>query len=537
VLARTTLGDVTSADLEAWVLALPEPRRRPAAAQDPHAWRRGLLEEMLVERALLEEGRGAGILDRPATRARLQEEVDAILVEEVRARCLARLPPIGDAEVRAYYDRHPEEVSHAGQVRLRHIFRRVARDAPASMREAARREMEGVLAELRSGASFEEMARTRSDSDTAADGGRIGRLNRGDLAPSLEAVVWKLKEGEISQLVPTPVGFHVFKLESHIPPFRMDFEEARERLRKRLAQQARERALQEQVIELSASLGARYRPDALAGADPGALLFELQGFRMTRADWEHGLAARPFAAQRARTARELLDEAVGDRLRLAEAQRTKLLEDASVARRVEELRRHTLLRLAREERLREALPERELREYHASHANRFMEPALHRLRLLTLAFSGGKVDYALYERLAAIAAEVRAGRSDLAERAAALSTDPSAARGGDTGFIRLDSIGEWAGPRAYAAVEALDPGQVSEPILVERYDPSLLRYRREGYMLVRLEEVRPKHLRPFEEVEARVREAALAERHAELKRRLDRDVLASIHARVYDRNL
>src|SRR5262249_43361730 len=188
------------------------------------------------------------------------------------------------------------------------------RDASASARDTARREMGEILAELRAGASFEETARARSDSDTASQGGLIGRLNHGDLSPSVEALVWRLKDGELSDVVATPVGFHVSKLDSHITPFKMDFEEARERLRKRLTDEAVAKSLREQVGELALSLGAVYSPESLQSADPAALVFALGDYRMTRADWRRELEARPFGAQRARPERELLEEAVGDRL-------------------------------------------------------------------------------------------------------------------------------------------------------------------------------------------------------------------------------
>jgi peptidyl-prolyl cis-trans isomerase C len=537
LLARSALGDVTSQDLEAYVLSLPEPRRRPVPGEEPKAWRHALLEEMLVERALDDEGRKAGVLDRPEAQAWLRSQIESLLVEEVRARCIAQRVKVTDAQVRDFYDSHPAEVGHDEQIRLRHIFHRVPREAPPAVRDKARREMGEILAQLRAGASFEETARTRSESDTASGGGLIGRLNRGDLSPSLEAVVWRLKEGELSDVVATPVGFHVFKLDGHIPPFKMDFEEARERLRKRLTQEAVERSLRQQADELLASLGASYRPDNLLSTDPAALVFALGDFRMTRADWQRELAAKPFAAQRGRPEREILDETVGDRLRLAEARRSKLEEEPALRRRVEELEEKARVRLAREERLRATTSAAELREFYASHRERFGEPRLVRLRLVTLGFPEDKPDYAVFERLQELSAEVRSGRRDLADAARSVSTDLSAPRGGDLGFIRLDALGEWAGPKAYSQVEKLTPGELSEPILLERYDSSLLRYHRVGYMLVRVEEVREARVRPFEEVEARVREALTAERRAEIRRRVDREVLASVHAQVYDRNL
>lgn len=539
VVARSRLGEIRKADLDAYVLTQPENRRGPAAGQDIRAWRRSVVEELLLSRGLEAEGQRDRVLEDPKAAAWLSAETDSLLMGVIKDRRLAALAEPTEAQVRAYYDSHPDEVSHAGQIRLRHIFRRVARDAPREAREAARRDMQDLLRQIRAGASFEEMARTRSDSETAPQGGLIGRLKHGDLAPSVERIVWKLGEGQVSEVVGTAVGFHIFRLDNHIPPFKMDFAEALPRLRKRLALEASDRTLQEQVAELVTASGATYRPEAATGSDPEAVLFSLGSFRLTRADWEKELASRSFASQREAPPQDLLGAFVGDKLRLWEARRLKLEQEPAVAARLAELRRGATLRLAREKRLKALLggQAQALQAFYEANKARYMTPKLYHLRLITVRFPPSGVDYTVFERLQALAAEIRGGKRSFADAAREVSSDLSASRGGDLGLVRLDALGEWAGPRAYAHIEKLAVGEVSEPILVERYSRRTLTYDRDGYMLLLLEEVREPAVRPYAEVQDEVAEELVGRDSATFGERLRKDVLASIQARIYDQNL
>jgi hypothetical protein len=69
-----------------------------------------------------------------------------------------------------------------------------------------------VLQELKKGASFEDLAkRVSTDPASAQAGGDLGEFQRGDLMAEFETTVLRLKIGEISGAVKSPVGFHVIK--------------------------------------------------------------------------------------------------------------------------------------------------------------------------------------------------------------------------------------------------------------------------------------------------------------------------------------
>lgn len=70
---------------------------------------------------------------------------------------------------------------------------------------------EQVLQQLLAGADFGELARKYSIGPNAKKGGDLGYFYRGDFQPEFEEAIFKLKPGEISGIVKTSLGYHIFK--------------------------------------------------------------------------------------------------------------------------------------------------------------------------------------------------------------------------------------------------------------------------------------------------------------------------------------
>jgi peptidyl-prolyl cis-trans isomerase SurA len=72
---------------------------------------------------------------------------------------------------------------------------------------------QSLLDSLRNGADFEELAKNNSDDPgSAAAGGDLGFVKRGVFYPEFESAAFKLKEGQLSEVVESPVGFHIIEL-------------------------------------------------------------------------------------------------------------------------------------------------------------------------------------------------------------------------------------------------------------------------------------------------------------------------------------
>lgn len=151
-------------------------------------------------------------LDQYREQLRNQLERLRLISMEVRSRI-----QVGDSEVRAYYNANLDKYREEDTFRARHIFFKISAKSPDAEIKRAMNSALMVLAEARSGKDFAELARTYSEDPAAhTNGGDLGSFKKGDMQPELEQAILTLKPGEVSELVYTPLGFHLIKLEERI---------------------------------------------------------------------------------------------------------------------------------------------------------------------------------------------------------------------------------------------------------------------------------------------------------------------------------
>ena len=164
------------------------------------------------------------------------------------------------AEIEDYYKVNKEtKFRQPRAVRLRHILFRVPEQVEPGQKGLIRQKAQSVLREARGGKDFAQLAKAYSEEASASQGGDIGWLTQGQLLPELDRTAFGLKQGEISDLVESPVGIHIFRVE-----------EIREEKTKSLKE-----ATAEIVRAIKADKGAREagkavdedRAKALSGAD------------------------------------------------------------------------------------------------------------------------------------------------------------------------------------------------------------------------------------------------------------------------------
>jgi len=143
----------------------------------------------------------------------------------------------------------------------RHILFSLAATATTEEKTQVRATATGVLTRARAGEDFPTLAKTYSqDTATAADGGDLGFFERGRMVPAFEEAVFNLTAGGISDLVETPFGLHIIKVEATEPErgrplTEVEAEIRQELTRARARDRARERARADQrTIQNGAAL-------------------------------------------------------------------------------------------------------------------------------------------------------------------------------------------------------------------------------------------------------------------------------------------
>jgi peptidyl-prolyl cis-trans isomerase C len=106
-----------------------------------------------------------------------------------------------DATKKAY-DEAVKQVGGEQEVRARHIL------------VATEDEAKAVLAEIKKGTDFAELAKQKSkDPGAAAEGGDLGYFVKEQMVPEFAAVAFKLDKGQVSDPVKTQFGWHIIKVE------------------------------------------------------------------------------------------------------------------------------------------------------------------------------------------------------------------------------------------------------------------------------------------------------------------------------------
>lgn len=118
---------------------------------------------------------------------------------------------VTDDDIKSYYDQNRKNYSTDEQRRASHILIKVNKDANAAEQAAAKTKAEEVLALVRKDpANFAELAKQYSqDEGSAKEGGDLGYFGKGMMVKPFEDAAFKLKKGEISDLVKSDFGYHI----------------------------------------------------------------------------------------------------------------------------------------------------------------------------------------------------------------------------------------------------------------------------------------------------------------------------------------
>jgi peptidyl-prolyl cis-trans isomerase C len=206
---------------------------------------------LAIRELLLQRARALGLAPEPLSdEAGREETPDESLVRQVLEREVAPAEP-SEAECRRAHAAAPRfgapELYEASHILV----------APEGEEEtawsAARASAAALIAALREGgASFAELAGTRSACPSAGQGGSLGQLQRGDLAAEVESALAPLKAGEVG---PAPVrthhGWHVVRLDRRIPAAPLPFEAVAPAIRETLRARAWAAAATRYVAQLA----------------------------------------------------------------------------------------------------------------------------------------------------------------------------------------------------------------------------------------------------------------------------------------------
>jgi peptidyl-prolyl cis-trans isomerase SurA len=172
---------------------------------------------------------------------------DQIITQQVIGKEVGSKMSISKEEEQQFYQAHKSELEQPEQIRLSEIL--VSTEKPATDKKgaeasgvaapagdipagadtkppdasaspeqqlaAAKAKAEDLLAQIRKGAAFADVAKKSSDGPTATQGGDLGYFKRGTLAKELEDKTFAMKPGDVSDAIRTKQGFVILAVTEH----------------------------------------------------------------------------------------------------------------------------------------------------------------------------------------------------------------------------------------------------------------------------------------------------------------------------------
>lgn len=185
--------------------------------------KRKFLDDIIMEELLYKKAINDKIDKERETQDVIKEAAKKIIIARLIEKEVEKKVSVTDDEARRYYDEHSEEFLLPERWRASHILVDTLTEA------------NDIETKLKSGASFEELAKEYSKDPTAKIGGDIGYFSKGQLVADFEKECFVLKVGEISQPVKTQFGYHIIKLTDKKDPSVQDFEGVKELIKRELA--------------------------------------------------------------------------------------------------------------------------------------------------------------------------------------------------------------------------------------------------------------------------------------------------------------
>ncbi len=252
--AGQTLVDVngiviTTTDFKKEVDNLPPYLKPMAESADG---KKQLIDTMVIRELVLKEAQKEGIDKSQAVADKLEDLKKQVILQAYVKKKVDEQANLTDADLQKFYDQNKDKFKTGEQVRASHILVKTEPEAQA------------ILKQLKGGANFEELAKTKSiDASAGTKGGDLGWFGKGTMIPEFEKVAFGLKEGELSGVVKTQFGYHIIKVTGKRPAGIRPFAEVKDQIREALLPQKQQEILKKITDDMKKNVKYTINEEAL----------------------------------------------------------------------------------------------------------------------------------------------------------------------------------------------------------------------------------------------------------------------------------
>jgi peptidyl-prolyl cis-trans isomerase C len=203
-------------------------------ATDSPQLRDAIKKDLIGREVLIQEADKQGIGTRPEVKNAIDNARQSIIINAMLADYIKK-NPVKDADIAAEYNKYKSQVGEK-EYHARHILVGTEDEAKA------------IIAKLKGGAKFEDLAKQSKDPGSAQNGGDLDWASPANFVPEFSKAMTSLQKGAITETpVKTQFGYHVIKLEDSRPAKIPPLEEVKQQVAEQL-QQRKLAAFREQLM-------------------------------------------------------------------------------------------------------------------------------------------------------------------------------------------------------------------------------------------------------------------------------------------------
>ncbi len=212
---------------EAKKVVLSDPAKAEAIEKNVEAFVKGAVKEVGSLYKFYELAHKQGI---NPLKKRVELKND-LLVEEIMRDNVYRKIVVSPRGIKRYYSEHIDEFSRKGGVSFRHIL---IKFSGYKTKEEAKSATENLLNKLKNDEDFDTIAKEHSRGPHADRGGLWEAEEVKGFRKDLVSKISDLKEGEISPIINSSLGYHIFKIEEVIADQVLSFQQAQDEIKNTL---------------------------------------------------------------------------------------------------------------------------------------------------------------------------------------------------------------------------------------------------------------------------------------------------------------
>jgi peptidyl-prolyl cis-trans isomerase SurA len=178
---------------------------------------------------------------------------DQILLSKVVRFEMGSRVSISERKIAKYYHSNQKDFWESGKARVRHILILTEEGLSADKKKEKYLLVKGILREVKGGKDFASAAKEYSEDISSSEGGDVGFVEKGKMVPEFENAVYKMKVGEISDIVETEYGYHIIKVDKILAGRTLPLKDVKNKIQFILSSKKQKSAYEEWMNELKKS--------------------------------------------------------------------------------------------------------------------------------------------------------------------------------------------------------------------------------------------------------------------------------------------